>query len=107
MRHPATQSTIEAFAESVSFANVILVFSVVDGILFRPLPYRDPERLCQIEVSPSGSRFGVSIPEYQAWNEEAQSFDAMITSIGTDVRLIGGSTPELFFRQRISEISGV
>ncbi len=49
------------------------VFSVVDRVLFRPLPYRDADRLVTVgaDVRSRGqSNWAVSVPEFDAWRSE-------------------------------------
>ncbi len=93
-KHP-TYSLTAILALMLGIGSTTLVFSVVDTILFRPLPYADPERLYQIDATPRGSRGGPSVPEYHAWNEELSAFEAIITGVRTEVRLLGEATPEL------------
>lgn len=54
------------------------IFSVVNALLLRPLPYRHPERLAALyerEVMPGGDAFNsVSPGAYQDWREQARSF---------------------------------
>ncbi len=46
------------------------IFSVVNGVILRPLPFRDPDRLVRLcESYPDGSHnSSVSIPKYMAWS---------------------------------------
>jgi predicted permease len=55
------------------------IFSVVRGVLLRPLPYADSDRLVRIwEVSPRGDDHNiVSIGNYVSWRERAKSFAAI------------------------------
>ena len=55
------------------------VFSVVQGVLLRPLPYRDPDRLVRIwEVTPRGvDRNVVSAGNYLDWRDRAVAFEGI------------------------------
>ena len=45
------------------------IFSVVNGVILQPLPFREPDRLVRLDESyPNGGHNGsVSIPKYMAW----------------------------------------
>jgi putative ABC transport system permease protein len=74
------------------------VFSVVHGVLLRPLPYPDADRL--VEVFEDNSRAGggpffrVSLLNYLSWVEHARSFDALAAFNGRDFTLTGHGDPE-------------
>ena len=54
------------------------VFSVIDGVLLRPLPYRDSGRLVELwESFPGLSRAMVSYPDYKDWEARARVFDGV------------------------------
>ena len=54
------------------------IFSLVDGVLLRPLPWPEPERVMAIaEISESGRPNGVSTPNYEDWRRSSVTFDAM------------------------------
>ena len=44
------------------------IFSFVDGVLLKPLPYADPERIMQVlEKPPGGGWNGISTLNYLDW----------------------------------------
>ena len=57
------------------------VFSVVHGVLLRPLPYPGADRLVEVfednTRAGGGPFFRVSLLNYLSWVERAQSFDAL------------------------------
>src|SRR5262245_8159248 len=72
------------------------IFSVVNAVLLRPLPYPDPDRLVQVSrLYPQGPSPAVSIPKFMAWRR-AQSFEAIAAYdfAGPGMNLGGGDRPE-------------
>ena len=74
------------------------VFSVVHGVLLKPLPYPEADRL--VEVFEDNSRAGggpffrVSLLNYLSWVERARSFDALAAFNGRDFTLTERGDPE-------------
>src|SRR5215510_16500758 len=54
------------------------VFSVINALLLRSLPFAEADRLVTIwETHPDIPRAPVSIPDFQDWRAQAQSFEEM------------------------------
>src|SRR5271169_6943783 len=59
------------------------VFSVVDAVLLRKLPFRDPDRLVMIwEKNPTlgamvGDRVPTTYANFVEWRQQAKAFDGM------------------------------
>jgi putative ABC transport system permease protein len=47
------------------------IFSVANNVLFRPLPFADPERLVELGT--------VSVLEFQAYREQSRSFESLVS----------------------------
>jgi putative ABC transport system permease protein len=59
------------------------IYSVIDGVLLRPLPYPDPDRIVQLwQVEEQGGRGQVSDPNYDDWRAGTRSFAAMAQFAG-------------------------
>jgi putative ABC transport system permease protein len=53
------------------------IFSVVDGVLLKPLPYGNASRLIRIVNITRGEETGdVSYPDFVDWRAQAKSIDA-------------------------------
>ncbi len=117
-KSPAYAATVVAtFALAVG-ANVA-VFSVVNGVLLRPLPYANPGELVMIHrVSVRGGIHdgGVSGPDFRDWQRETTSFSSLAaytrareTYFGEDQAeewLGVETTPELFEALGVSPLLG-
>src|SRR5690348_2469955 len=52
------------------------IFSVINGVLLKPLPYREPNRLVMLwETLPGGDRPLVSYPNYLDWRQRQRAFE--------------------------------
>ena len=79
------------------------MFSLVNGILLRPLPYPDPERIVRVlERSPSGGVTGISTLNYLDWAKENTVFEYMAAEAGWRATLTGGTEPRLIQAARVS-----
>ena len=57
------------------------VFSVVNGVLLKPLPYPHPEQLVALaESKPNFDRGSISYPNFRDWQKENHSFSSMAIS---------------------------
>jgi predicted permease len=54
------------------------LFGVADAVVFRPLPFPEPERLVWIaETTPEGDSFSVSLPNLFDWRRESEAFSGL------------------------------
>ena len=84
------------------------IFSIVNGILLRPLPFAEPDRLMFItEANKSGNSISVSWLNYLDWRARQHSFDGLavsrnnqstLTGAGQAVRLTGRRVSANFFQ---------
>src|SRR5688572_1033358 len=74
------------------------VFGVVDGMLLRPLPFPNDERLVYLQdVQDDEPGYPASLPEFDEW-ERAADFVSAATTIATNAfTLLGEGAPELVF----------
>ncbi len=72
------------------------IFSVVNELLLKPLPYRDPERIVMVwEVTPEGRhQNNSSRGNFKAWREQNRSFENMAAFTDQRTNLTGEGEPE-------------
>jgi putative ABC transport system permease protein len=81
------------------------IFSVVDALLLKPLPYRDPSRLVMVweHHSPSGAEHNVaSPPDVLDWQAQNQAFDGMAYFADVHANLTGRASPQVVVLQYTS-----
>jgi putative ABC transport system permease protein len=70
------------------------IFSVINTVLLRPLPYADAERLVAVwEVRKDGTRGSVSYPNFVDWREQTGVFERIAIYQESTMALTGRSEP--------------
>jgi hypothetical protein len=73
------------------------IFSVVNAILLRPLPYAEPEQLAQIYEANAQlnlARFDFSLPNFVDHRDQQTSFEQMAAYFRRDFNMTGAGEPE-------------
>jgi len=78
------------------------IFSVVNSVLLRPLPYRDAGRLAFLWDVQEKDRTPVAFQEYDFWREQNKSFEYIAASFNTNYILTGIGEPERIRAFRMS-----
>ena len=71
------------------------IFSVLDGVLLRPFPYADIDRIMILgETTRAGQPMSVAWPNFQDWRDQNEVFEAFGIYRGTTLNLTGGDQAE-------------
>jgi len=71
------------------------MFSVVYGVLLRPLPYPEPDNIVQLSISYKGKLdySGFDAREFDFWKTHSEPFQSLAATTGVGFNLSGGSQP--------------
>src|SRR5205814_6677411 len=72
------------------------IFSVVNAVLLRPLPYQQPERLVALwesDLRVPDSRSSISYPDFFDWRAQSKSFERVASYHSHNMALTGVATP--------------
>jgi predicted permease len=80
------------------------IFTVVNAVLLRPLPFSEPDRLVRLfESSPAGNHRNVVNPlNFMNWRERTRSFQQMAAMHGWDANITGEGEPLAADGMRVS-----
>src|ERR1700759_2314713 len=84
---------------AIGIAANTAIFSLVNGILLRPLDFPDPQRLVALAISTPQFRKGEPLPinlgHLAEWRKRARSFESIGAYRNSAFTLSGDGTPEL------------
>ena len=73
------------------------IFSLIDSVLLKPLPFHEPDRLTMVwEVRPrfNQPRIEAAPLNYVDWQQQVQAFESLAAYVNGFVNLTGAGTPE-------------
>src|SRR5262245_39535636 len=82
------------------------VFTLVNAVLFRPLPFQDGHRIMYVtsnNVTEGRNDIGVSLPDLRDWRSQGKTFKGLAASTRFGANLAdGASTPERYTGTRMT-----
>ena len=79
------------------------VFSIVDAVLFRPLPYESSGRLVRVdETANKRLMSGIPAKDFFRWRDRHDLFEKVVPAVSDTVTLTGGGDPDQVFALRTS-----
>src|SRR5437588_7614044 len=71
------------------------MFSIVNGVLLRPVPYPEADRLLKLADSTADFQdSSISYPNFLDWQQRSRSFDAIAAYRNDTLNLTGQGDPE-------------
>ena len=87
-------TAIAAFTLALAIGATTAIFSVIDGVLLKPLPFRDPEHVVRVTNLRDGNRQPSSVPDFLDIRTQSKSFSSLAAIDNQAMNLTGGSEPE-------------
>ena len=98
-------SVVAIIALALGIGANTAIFSVVNTVLLRSLPYNDPDRLMIVRENklPQFPGFSVSPGNFLDWQKQSNSFEKLVAINGVAYNLVaGGAEPERLRGARVS-----
>ena len=90
-------ATVAVLTLGVGMGATTAIFSLIDSVLLKPLPFHEPDRLATVwEVRPrfNQPRMQVAPANYVDWKQQVQAFQSVAAYYNSFVNLTGAGTPE-------------
>ena len=81
------------------------IFTIVNGVMIRSLPFREPARILQVAEKNNKLNlqdFASSVPNFLSWREQTQSFEELAAVEYVPLTMTGSGEPEQLSGNRIS-----
>ncbi|HEU4389342.1 MAG TPA: ABC transporter permease, partial [Blastocatellia bacterium] len=104
LRQPGS-AILSVLVLAVGIGSSTAVFSVVNAVLIRPLPYREPDRLVILwdNFTRLGmDKLGVKPAEYVDYREQSHVFEDIAAFSNLEVNISGDDTPERLRAARVT-----
>ena len=69
------------------------MFSIVDTVLLKPLPFLEPERMVRVWEAPPGGRYGTTTLTFLDWKRQSDIFEALSVECPTKAALATDGYP--------------
>src|SRR5262245_32375900 len=103
MRRSPGFTILATLTLALGIGSTSAIFSVARGVVFRPLPFPNPDRLVLVQDrQPPSTDTPASYQEFLSWRDSIRSFDSLAASFNTDCALTGSGQPEQVWAVRAS-----
>ena len=94
VRHPGF-AVVAVITLTLAIGVNTTIFSVVNAVLLKALPFRDPQQLVSVHSAPSANGLpGIAAYQYIAWKDHNTTFDDLAAFTDNNFNLTGNGEPE-------------
>lgn len=105
LRKSPGYATVAVLTLGLGIGATTAIFSVINAVLLRPLPYHAPDRLVTVEhfyPSLNNMEAPVSVPGFRDYQGRTQLFESAAVEMGWAPNLTGQGEPERLVGQRVT-----
>jgi predicted permease len=84
---------VSALTLAIGIGATTAIFSIVNAVVLRPLPFPDPDRLVRLYSNRRGADGSTSAANFVAWRERARSFSQLVPVEYRNFTLLTGDRP--------------
>lgn len=97
-------TVVAVFTLALGIGANTAMFTVVNGVLLKPLPYPEPERIVHLSLIYKGQFEEMSFDsrQFEFWMNHRDPFESLAATTGVGFNLAGASRPERVKAQRVS-----
>jgi putative ABC transport system permease protein len=98
-------AAIAIFTLALGIGATTAIFTVVEAVLLRPLPFADPGRLVQLTIrGADGESYPLPDTDFLAWRAQHEAFDAIaVYDNGQALSLTGDGQPERIIAANVTD----
>src|SRR5215472_13608463 len=94
LRRNPGPTAVSVLTLALAIGATTAIFSVVYGVLLKPLPYHDPDRIVALfEITPQGEWNRLADPNFDDFRDQSRGFQAIAKYAASIVSVSGGSEP--------------
>ena len=104
MRRAPMVTAASLLALAIGIGGTTAVFSLVYGVMLRPLPYQEPDRIVKIDPTyPGGKSDAADAKRYEFWKAHQTAFESIAADRGSSaVNMENGANPERIQLRRVT-----
>ena len=86
-------TAVAALTLAIGIGATTAIFSIVNAVVLRPLPFPDPDRLVRVYSNRRGADGSSSAATFLAWRERSHSFSQLVPAEYRNFTLVAGDRP--------------
>jgi putative ABC transport system permease protein len=94
LRKDLSFALVAVFTLALAIGANSAIFSVINAVLIRPLPYKNPDRIVRLWEARDAFTGSVSWPNLQDWRQQNTSFEALAAIRSKDLTLRAEANPQ-------------